>query len=455
MIVLYSLLRPFSQIALNTFYRINVKGKERVPDNTPIIFAPSHSNGFIDPVILGMQFYRRVRFFARGDVFKGKFAKFMLNQMNTSPMYRMQEGYAEIKKNDKSFEECKTRLSKNEIILIYPEGIANHERRLFPLKKGLSRIALQTLESLNYEKDILVVPIAMNYVAQTRFRSKVFIEVGEPISVKSFETKYKLDKVRTINEFTKNLEEKLLGYVHHINNPDNDQLVADIEEVYTVQLLKEKELNVKMLVNQAVATGEIIKMVNVLDVNKPELVSSLKTKLRNYIELLTQNQLRDHLLREESINKMNFGTFILEYLIIYLGMPIYLIGLLLNFPPYYLAKNLADKKIKKAEFYASFRANLSMIFWTVYFLIQVVILLLLFKSWWLLVLHTCVVAFTGFFVIKYYSVMKKIFGRWRLLRMVRKDKKTVEQLVNERSAIMTMLENAYLEYSALKIDESK
>jgi len=38
--------------------------------------------------------------------------------------------------------------------------------------------------------------------------------------------------------------------------------------------------------------------------------------------------------------------------------------------------------------------------------------------------------------------MKKIFGRWRLLRMVRKDKQTVEKLMNERAEVMHELSNA-------------
>ena len=42
--------------------------------------------------------------------------------------------------------------------------------------------------------------------------------------------------------------------------------------------------------------------------------------------------------------------------------------------------------------------------------------------------------------------MKKILGRWRLLRMVRKDKKTVEQLVNDRTVLLNELENALMEY---------
>ncbi len=442
MVVLYTFLRPFSLVALNVYYRISVTGKENVPAGAPIIFAPSHSNGFVDPVILAMQVNRRVRFFARGDVFKGKLAKFLLNQMNTSPMYRMQEGYAEIKKNDKSFEECKTRLSQNKIILIFPEGIANSDRRIYPLKKGLSRIALQTMETLKYEKEIFVIPVGLNYEAQTRFRSKAFVEIGKPISVKDYEARYKEDKVRAINEFTKNLESKLGQYVHHIANPENDTLVGDIEAVYTYELLKDKKMNPDLLHNQGLATYEIINMVNALEQYQPQLLENLKILLRNYRNLLEKCRLRDHLLREESVNRMNFGTFLIDYLIIYLGIPIYLLGLLFNYFPYFLAKKLADKKVKKAEFYTSFRANLALIFWTFYFFIQLLIVALAFKNWTLLGVFASSIIFSGWYVLKFYPVMKKIFGRWRLLRMVRKDKKTVEQLMNDRNVVMSMLANA-------------
>ena len=442
MAILYTFLRPFVYVSLNVYYRIDLKGLENIPVNKPFILAPNHSNGFVDPVILPVYLRPKVRFFARGDVFKGKVAKWILNQMNASPMYRMQEGFAEIKKNDKSFEECRRLLSENKPILIFPEGLCVQQRRVQLLKKGLSRIVFQTLESIDYSKDIMVIPVGMNYQSAPRFRSKVFIEVGNPISIKSFEERYKLDKVRTINEFTKTLEEKMKETAYHICDPENDSLVANMEELYTHQLLKDKGLNSDQLKNHSIASSEIIEMVNVLDEKKPELISVLKTKLDSYTKLLKTNKLRDHLLREESINKMNFGTFFLEYLIIYLGMPIYLIGLLLNFPPYLVAKNFATKKVKKNEFYASFRANLSLIFWTIYFFLLLFIVALVFRSWVLLGIFALSVIVSGVFVIKFYSVMKKIFGRWRLLRMVRKDKQTVEKLMNERAEVMHELSNA-------------
>ena len=294
-----------------------------------------------------------------------------------------------------------------------------------------------------------MIPVGLNYQAAPRFRSKVFIDVGNPISIKDYEEKYKLDKVRTINDFTKQLEEKLKDNVYHIVNPDNDTLVANIEEVYTHQLLKDKGLNSSKLNHQSLASKEIIDIVNVLDVRRPELIADLKIKLDSYFKLLNSNQLRDHLLREESINKMNFGTFFLEYLIIYLGMPIYFIGLILNFPPYYIAREFANKKVRKNEFYASFRANLSLIFWSFYFVIQLLIVALVFRNWLLLGLFSLTVIVSGIFVIKYYSGMKKIFGRWKLLRMVRKDKKTVEKLMNQRNEVLSALghgKETYLSY---------
>lgn len=450
MVILYSLLRPFVYISLKTYYRIDLKGLDKIPKDKPFILAPNHCNGFVDPVILPVFLSQKVRFFARGDVFKGKFAKWILNQMNTSPMYRMQEGFAEIKKNDKSFEECRSLLSANKAILIFPEGLCVQQRRIQPLKKGLSRIAFQTLEAMDYSKDILVIPAGLNYQAPTRFRSKVFLTVGKPISIKAYEEKYKQDKVRTINDFTKVLEQKMKETAYHISNPENDGLVADMEEVYTHQLLKDKGLDSTQLKNHSIATTEIIELVNLLDEKKPELISQLKVKLGSYVKLLNSNKLRDHLLREESINKMNFGTFFLEYLIIYLGMPIYLIGLLLNFPPYYIAREFANKKVRKKEFYASFRVNLSRIFWVIYFYGMLLTVALAFRNWLLLGVFALTIIVTGIFVIKYYSVMKKIFGRWRLLRMVRKDKKTVEQLMNERNEVMSALAKAKEEYLSCK-----
>jgi glycerol-3-phosphate O-acyltransferase/dihydroxyacetone phosphate acyltransferase len=437
--VFYILLRPFVLLSMNIYYRIDMRGFKNIPRNVPLVLAPNHSNGFIDPIILGVYIRQKVRFFARGDAFKGKFARWILNKMNVSPMYRLQEGYAELKKNDKTFEECKQLLTNNKTILLFPEAICVYERRLRPLKKGVARIVFQTSDSFDFNKDIKVIPVGINYTAGKRFRSKVFIDIGKPLSVKEYDLQYKQDKVKTINSFTKVLEEKMSEHVINIENPVNDELVIGIEEIYTHQWLKDKKKSDNKLAYQYEAAKEIVDMVNSLDKNEPELIVSLRTKIPNYLKLLKSNGLRDHLLRPDVISKMNVGTFILEYIIIYLGMPIYFLGLIMNYPPYLFTEKFTDKKIKKVEFYASFRANLSFIVWTFYFLIQLAVIGIVFHSWQALLIFTVLVALSGIFVLKYYPVMKKIFGRWRLLRIVRKERSTIEQLVDERNIIINEL----------------
>ncbi|MFL5765832.1 MAG: 1-acyl-sn-glycerol-3-phosphate acyltransferase [Bacteroidia bacterium] len=447
--MIYLLIRPFVLVALHVYYRINIRGLENVPRDQPVVLAPNHVNGFVDPIVIAMYLPQKVRFFARGDVFKGAFAKWILNQMSVSPMFRIQEGYSEIKKNDKSFEECRQLLTDDKTILLFPEALCVSERRLRPLKKGLARIVFQTGEAIDFKKDILVVPIGLNYQDPTRFRSRISIDIGKPVSVLEHIGDFKGDKVKTINRFTKMLEEKMYGHVSAIINPENDKLVSHLEEIYTHQWLKDKNADTKDQELRYRASREMIDMVNRIDEQKPEMVVPLKAKLEKYTDALHAHGLRDHLLREENVSRMNIKSFILEYAIIFLGMPVYGLGLLMNFPPYYFIRKFSDRKVKKPEFYASFRSYLSLMAWQAYMLIQLLIVGILTNSWLFISVYGLSIILSGAYVLRFYPVMRKIFGRWKLLRMVRKEREKVEELVAFRSSAMAAIADAKSEYLKL------
>jgi glycerol-3-phosphate O-acyltransferase / dihydroxyacetone phosphate acyltransferase len=445
--VFYWIIKPFVFIFFRVFYRYEYKGRVNIPADKPVVLAPNHVNAFIDPIALGLLCDRRVRFFARGDVFKGKLARIMLEALSISPMYRIQEGYSEIKKNDKTFEECRSRLSNGEVILLFPEAVCVQERRLRPLKKGLSRIVFQTEETMDFKKDVLIIPVGLNYTAAYKFRSKLFIDIGEPISLKDYEEKYKQDKVRTINEFTKVLEKKMAEHMVILKNTENDKLFVNLEEIYMFQWLKDKGELESNLENSYHGSKELADMINYMDEANPELTTSLREKTIEYIRRIRENGLRDHLLRPENIEKITIWTFISEFFMITLGMPIYFIGLILNYPPYFLAEKFCDKKIKNIEFRASVHANLAMIIWLIYYSIQVITVGLVFRNWFVLCVFSVVlVPLLGFFTLKFYPIKEKIFGRWRLLRMVRKEKNIVEELVKERFEIISEIEAAKKQY---------
>ena len=102
----------------------------------------------------------------------------------------------------------------------------------------------------------------------------------------------------------------------------------------------------------------------------------------------------------------------------------------------------SDKKIKQTEFYASAYLHIAMILWGVYFGIQILTVALLFRNWNLLAIYGVSVIALGLYCLLFYPVRKKIFGSWRLLRIVRKQREVVENLVSERAEIILLMKEA-------------
>jgi hypothetical protein len=89
---------------------------------------------------------------------------------------------------------------------------------------------------------------------------------------------------------------------------------------------------------------------------------------------------------------------------------------------------------------------MAMFLWVFYYLIQLLIVALLLRNWALLGFYVVLVPLLGIFVLNYYPIIKKILGRWRLLRLVRKDRTTVETLMQERGEIIEQLDAMKLEF---------
>lgn len=444
--MLYFITKILTNIFYRVYYKIDFVGKESVPSKEAVILSPNHTNAFVDPVTIAMSLPQKVRFFARGDVFKGKLAKWTLNALSISPMYRIQEGYSELKKNDKTFEECRSLLSNNKTILLFPEAICIQEPRLQPLKKGLGRIVFQTEELFDFKKNVLIVPIGLNYSNAKKFRSRLFINFGKAISIKDYEKYFKEDKVKTLNEFTKFLELEMTKLVITIDNKDNDTLFEHLTEIYLNEWMLFKNYDLNNIEQQYTASKEIAEMINYFDKQNPTLLKTLNAETIDYSNKLKEQKLNDTLLKPESIENMNLVRFISDAFILFFGLPIYWLAWITNAIPYLLSKRFADQKIKKAEFYASIYANMSMLLWVVYYLIELVSIGLITRSWAITFLSASIVPLLGLYALHFYPVMKKINGRLNLLKLVRKQRNIIEKLMNLRAQTFSDIEFARNEY---------
>jgi glycerol-3-phosphate O-acyltransferase/dihydroxyacetone phosphate acyltransferase len=424
---------------MRLFYHIQVKQAPSLSSNVPLVIIPNHVNAFIDPVVIGMLSTRKIRFFARGDVFKNRIARWALNDMNISPMYRLSEGYSDVTKIDQTFDECRSLLADKKAILLFPEGICIQDRRVKKFKKGLARIILGIDQEASPSEEIFILPVGLNYSNAKQFRSRLYLNFGEPVSVRAFHEQYRTDKVRAINSCTAFLEKELSNLLVIVKDPANDELFEALAELFTRQAMEEAGLDATNLETEHSHRMALANALNELQQTNPVKVQLLKERVIPYLHEVTSLKLRDHLLRKEALAKMSIKSVLNDFLLMWFGLPLYATGLVLNHPPYKLAKNLAKDKAKNVEFFASIYANAAMFLWIAYYILQLIFVKWYTSSWIVLAVWTVLVPLTGLFVLRFYPVMKKVFGRWTLLGLVKKNRPTAERLIHEREELISMI----------------
>ena len=156
------LLKLFIQAGLWLFcHEIHLKNKQLFKTKGPLLIIANHPNSFLDALIIGSYYQRRVYFLARGDAFKKPIHRFILESLNMIPVYRLREGKELLHLNDYAFNHSIDLLSKGYAVLIFIDGICINSHELQPFKKGTARI-LEGVQKLNVNLKIHIAGIAFN-----------------------------------------------------------------------------------------------------------------------------------------------------------------------------------------------------------------------------------------------------------------------------------------------------
>ncbi|MFM7021556.1 MAG: lysophospholipid acyltransferase family protein [Flavobacteriales bacterium] len=210
----YYILHSLVKITLPLYYRrVHVTGKENLPLDKPVLLAVNHQNAFLDAVLVAYKLKKQAYFLARSDAFKHPVAAKILSGMNIVPIYRSQDGTG-VKNNAEVFSWCYRTLAEKKWVLIFPEGTCEPHKHMFPLKKGMARIALGAVEKYP-ELDLQIVPVGLNYSDHMAFRSDVWIDYGPAISVQKV-VKENSGSGDRINILTAQVEQELRAIVLHL-----------------------------------------------------------------------------------------------------------------------------------------------------------------------------------------------------------------------------------------------
>ena len=226
----YALLKYFVDFWHNNiFYRkVIVLGRDNINPDDHIIFAPNHQNALMDAMAVLCTLKGQPVFLARADIFKSKFIAAILYFLKMLPVFRIRDGYTNLKNNDETFLKTIEVFKNKNGLVILPEG--NHEgfRRLRILKKGICRIAFQAEEMTDFKLNIKIIPVGIEFSHYTRFRQVLTVVYGKPIEVSDFYESYKTNPNKAIIELINVLSDQMKKIMVHIESEEDYEAIDEL-----------------------------------------------------------------------------------------------------------------------------------------------------------------------------------------------------------------------------------
>lgn len=427
--MLYQILKPIVAVAIRVFYkRIEIENRERLNEHIPTLIIANHSNSFMDALVVGIFSERKIFSLARGDAFKKKFVARILDNMRIIPIFRKEEGKQELAKNEATFERCVKLLEAKEVVTIYPESVSVTEKRLRKLRKGAARIALRAEEENNFELNLHVLPIGINYSNAKNFRSDVYVNVGEPIQLKELKELYKSDAAKAIIVLTQKMETALKKVM--VNVP------VGMDEVYenAVDILHEKYCDEKSLKVEHESNAHVAEQLNALQKADSAKFEILKESSLQHSQILKMREITVKGFTKKNIETATMLSLLLQFILLQLGLLLHVAGLVFNYLPYRLAYKTADK-VKQIHFHASVNFALGMFGWLFYYLVQLIVIGLICKSSFVTVVFAFLIPASGMFSIHYYSFFKKVLVRYEIFKLKYSNQELWGKLNEQREAL--------------------
>ena len=408
----YAFLRHYVDICLHLAYRkIKYIGKERIPKDGAVIFAPNHTNALMDALVILAMDRRQKVFVARADIFRNPKIARILRFFKIMPIMRIRDGMEEVRKNTEIIHKSVDVLMDKVPFCILPEGRHQAKHSLLPLSKGIFRIALEAESLMNNQMPLYILPVGLEYGNFFRFRSTVLVQIGEPINVSKVIREHQdLTQPELMNLMKDELTEKMKEVILYI--PDDeyydatlDTCAAVINEQVTKVMKADPKARRHALTTRFTANKMTLGQIDRLRHDSPEAARALLDKASEIHAVRSAKGIS----LGSVIMKNPFWSRLLKLIILIATLPYTLPVGILNLPITGLSAFLF-KKMKDRAFFNSIRFVLTLILWPLLLIIYAIILYSTLPWEWALGISLALVPGTVL-----------VQDAWRLLRLVISD----------------------------------
>lgn len=328
------------------------------------IYVSNHPSAFLDPLLVASSGKPIVTFMTRSDVFTW-WMKPITWACNMIPIYRAeQDGSGTYDKNQEVFSTAQNVLKKNGNLIMFAEGYTDDVfiRSLKPIKKGPARIAFGTMEATNWELDLKIIPVGINYANPGKMRSDVVIKWGEPIYLKDLKKEFDKNPNKVTLDLTRAIGQGIQGCITYVK----DKSKADFVE--HIMILTRKGMNYRHndrsipLVERMNYSHALANRVNTEFTSDSSEWSELKEKIEEYFKELKKRGLDEENVYEHS-SANGKKELLKNRLFLILTFPLFVFGSIHHAIPYIITKKLVEKIFRRKVFWSGVKVVLGGIFW--------------------------------------------------------------------------------------------
>ena len=437
----FSLVRNYIVFAFKHYYgEYIVVGRENIPKDCPVIFAPNHINAFMDAIAVHSIAPDKlpVIFLARADIFNNKTALKFLKFAKILPAFRMRDGMENLGKNNEVFEQCVEILEHNNALGIMPEGNQGEQRKLRPLLKGIFRISFAAQQKYGTQPKVKILPVGIDYGSLTKFGKPIIISIGKPIEVSEYMKSYAENTVTATNEIRERLYSDLEKVSLNLASEKHYDCFETVTEVANSSYVEKLHMPDKT-VFRFVARQKIAKQLVTLEKSEPEQMDKLDILSKEYKGLLKRIDLQNWVLEQKHQKKL---TVFCEGLLLFWTFPFFIIGLIFNFIPFFVPVYIRKYVIKPEYegFFGSLQFVLGLITFPLFYLLQAILFYsLISSSWWMTLIFFFLQYPLGKWAIKWNGKAKKLMAVYRFRKLTKKKSSELIQAQSLREQIIQMI----------------
>jgi glycerol-3-phosphate O-acyltransferase/dihydroxyacetone phosphate acyltransferase len=438
-------LRALVRLVLKVFFReVEVAGAGRIPLGRPLVLIANHVNGLIDPLLLWGPLPVTPRFLAKSTLWKNPVVRPFLDLAGAIPVYRRQDEGSDPGKNDETFSRSHELLAKGGALALFPEGTSHSDPALKPLKTGAARIVLEAERKVP-NLGTRIVPVGLLFDAKQTFRSRVLVQVGEPLDPAPEIVLQTQDPVAAARHLTARIDEALKEVTLNYETWEDARLIARAADLYRHRALA---LPTRGTLAEGVAFRRaFLEGYRDLRQSHPEKIAAAAEAVRDYDRLLRACGLRDDQVGAaypSSPVARFVGRSLLRLLV---HLPLAAIGTVLNYPVYRLVGEIVKRAVRDPDQTATYKVFGALLFFPLAWLTEGW-LIGHFLGWPTGLAAALAAPPTGYIALLFHDRRAIVWHEARAFLLLRTRRRLAEELKTRREAVLKQVEELAALYEA-------